>query len=246
MVQRRTVILLALGATAMASSVVALLVGKQEWDGLLLNFGTEIAGAVVTYGLFELFIGRRERQEEEKARLVAQMGSDEREVAVPAAAELARRGWLYGSLYGANLGGADLSRADLRNADLREADLGWANLGGTTLASASMREALLTKADLREADLVRADLREAVMRATDLCGADLYEADLREAELKWIELREAKLKRADLRGADLRGADLEWADLSEANLEGAGVTEEQLAQAKSLKGAIMPDGTKHD
>jgi len=47
------------------------------------------------------------------------MGSGVRDVAVPAADELRRRGWLTdGSLRGANL-----SRADLRGANLREANL---------------------------------------------------------------------------------------------------------------------------
>ena len=36
------------------------------------------------------------------------------------------------------------------------------------------------------------------------------------------------------------------ADLSGANLEGAKVTLEQLDQAKSLKGATLPDGTVHE
>ena len=46
--------------------------------------------------------------------------------------------------------------------------------------------------------------------------------------------------------ADLSRADLTGVDLAEANLEGAEVTAKQLAQVKSLKGATMPDGTKHD
>jgi hypothetical protein len=54
------------------------------------------------------------------------------------------------------------------------------------------------------------------------------------------------LRVADLRWADLRGANLSRADLSWATLIIARVTDEQLAQAKSLKGATMPDGTKHD
>jgi hypothetical protein len=55
------------------------------------------------------------------------------------------------------------------------------------------------------------------------------------------------LRDADLRGADLRGADLIGADLSNARLNHAkGVTEKQLEeQAKTLKGATMPDGSKH-
>jgi len=43
----------------------------------------------------------------------------------------------------------------------------------------------------------------------------------------------------------LSGADLSDADLSRANLSGATVTNEQLAGAKSLQGATMPDGSKH-
>jgi uncharacterized protein YjbI with pentapeptide repeats len=36
------------------------------------------------------------------------------------------------------------------------------------------------------------------------------------------------------------------ADLAWANLSGANVTSEQLGKAASLKGAAMPDGTKHE
>ena len=50
---------------------------------------------------------------------------------------------------------------------------------------------------------------------------------------------------ARLRGADLRWADLSGADLAETDLRWANVTDEQLAEAKSLEGAIMPDGTTH-
>ncbi len=40
-------------------------------------------------------------------------------------------------------------------------------------------------------------------------------------------------------------ANLEDANLVRADLTGANVTPEQLNRAKSLKGAIMPDGTIH-
>jgi uncharacterized protein YjbI with pentapeptide repeats len=46
---------------------------------------------------------------------------------------------------------------------------------------------------------------------------------------------------ASLVRANLHEANLEW-----ANLSGANVTDEQLDQARSLKGATMPDGTKHE
>ncbi len=48
-----------------------------------------------------------------------------------------------------------------------------------------------------------------------------------------------------LSDADLSGADLNGTDVSNANLEGAKVTSEQLAQAESLRGATIPDGSVH-
>jgi uncharacterized protein YjbI with pentapeptide repeats len=56
---------------------------------------------------------------------------------------------------------------------------------------------------------------------------------------------------ANLQGVVLFGADLQDAQLWNANLQGAylhraNVTPEQLLEAKSLKGAIMPDGTKYE
>jgi uncharacterized protein YjbI with pentapeptide repeats len=56
----------------------------------------------------------------------------------------------------------------------------------------------------------------------------------------------ANLTGAGLRGAKLEGADLSGAILTGADMQGAAnSTEEQLASAKSLQGATMPDGTKH-
>jgi hypothetical protein len=43
----------------------------------------------------------------------------------------------------------------------------------------------------------------------------------------------------------LEGASLSGADLSKANLKGTNTTVQQLAEAKSLKGATMPDGSIH-
>jgi uncharacterized protein YjbI with pentapeptide repeats len=52
-------------------------------------------------------------------------------------------------------------------------------------------------------------------------------------------LDSADLSYANLSGADLRGANLSFTDLSGAK----GWTNEQLAQAASLVGARLPDGT---
>ncbi len=57
---------------------------------------------------------------------------------------------------------------------------------------------------------------------------------------------EIDLSKADLTEANLRYANLSRAVLSGADLAEAKVTEKQLATAKSLKGATMPDGKKHN
>lgn len=132
-----------------------------------------------------------------------------------------RRGALLRFLHGSGLiartqAAVDLNRADLGGAYLARADLSRSNLSGAIL-----REAFLEAANLRGADLSEADLQ----------GARLVSADLRDANLS-----EARLGWSDLDLADLRGADL----------TGARVTDEQLDQAASLKGATLPDGTMHE
>jgi hypothetical protein len=100
--------------------------------------------------------------------------------------------------------------------------------------------------DFIEADLSWANLSGAYLIRINLLGADLRKANLSGADLRRANLRGADLSRADLSGANLSGANLREADLSGANLTRATVTVNQLATTKSLEGATMPDGTKHE
>ena len=139
-----------------------------------------------------------------------------------------------------------LANADLSGADLHKADLTQADLSVIDLSHADLRDAVLSGTKLIEANLRGADLSGA-----DLSGADMEGADLSDAWLEWADLSGANLSAANLSDASLAGANLIGANLSGANLSGAYlvgeyVTSEQLAEAKSLKGATMPDGTKHE
>jgi uncharacterized protein YjbI with pentapeptide repeats len=71
---------------------------------------------------------------------------------------------------------------------------------------------------------------------------------LASAHLRDAKLCGTNLNCADLRGANFKGADLKDTDLSGANLDGAsGVSSQALeGTALSLKGAIMPNGERHD
>jgi hypothetical protein len=90
-----------------------------------------------------------------------------------------------------------------------------------------------------------ADLREAELSGLTLSNASLSYVRLQGAKLGHANLERADLSYSVLYGADLLGADLRGADLQEADLQGAKVTEEQLADMRSLRGATMPDGSKH-
>jgi hypothetical protein len=177
-----------------------------DWEGLFLNLGTEMLGAVATYVLLELFIGGRERREAKKADLIAQMGSQVLGEAIRAVEELRRHGWLYdGSLQGANLGGANLQGANLGGANLQEAILSRANLKWIFLVGANLQATYLVEAHLGNANLT---------------FADLHGAYLQEARLMSTKLQNADLTGADLKGAILAGTNLEGAILRQANLQG--------------------------
>ena len=130
---------------------------------------------------------------------------------------------------------ADLSEADLNGAEMYNADLSQTNLSVANLEFARLSKAKLTGTNLQGANLFFAWLTEADMRYNNLITANLSRATL-----KGVDLTEANLSHANFKAADLNGAILDGANLSKAN-----ITTEQLNQAKSLKGATMPDGSIH-
>jgi len=224
-VRLRIVVLVALGAAAIVTSLTALASG-EHLSALLLNLASELAGAFVTFIVFDQLIGSREKHESEllaqetlKTNLIAQLRSKDNATAIRAAEELARHGWLYdGSLRGADLTQAHLSGAPLEGANLQGTDLWNANFHGACLTEANLQGAHLWNADLQEARLMRANLQRAHLRGANVQGANLVEANLQGAYL---------------RGTRLHGAILEGANLQEASLEKAALDET----------TILPDGT---
>jgi uncharacterized protein YjbI with pentapeptide repeats len=146
----------------------------------------------------------------------------------------------------AHLPNAGLSDADLSDADLSGADMSGADLSGAELPHADLSEAVLGEADLSDAILSGANLSPA-----NLSGADFSRANLSDADLSPAILSGADFSRAWLVGTNLSKTSLDEADLSEAVLRGANlshayVSEEQLAAARSLAGATMPNGQKYE
>ena len=168
-VQLRRRVLGVLGAVALVSWVGGLWI-EQDWGGMLLNLGTELAGAALTYWLLEKVIGGEETLDD----LIAQMGSSVREVAIPALEELTRQGRVRdGSLVGKSFPGASLEKAQLSGADLRGAFLAGATLIKANLGVAKLMGANLTFMDLTGANLSGANLKGALLFGAKTEGADL-------------------------------------------------------------------------
>ncbi len=140
-------------------------------------------------------------------------------------------------LVAAREAGALRAHLDLGAADLRDSDL-----SGLDLSGLGLRKAYLSGASLAGANLAVADLQEADLRAADLRGANLRSAVLRQARMEGCRLHQAFLAGADLSGAHLEGASIWQADLARADLSRAEVTSAQLELARSLTGALLPDG----
>jgi hypothetical protein len=105
------------------------------------------------------------------------------------------------------------------------------------LEDGSLKGVVLCHAHLERADLCTANLADV----------DLHQAHLQGADLSMANLSGAKLTRTNLEGANLSAANLRGADLFKADLrEARNVTLDQLAQAKRLCFATMPDGTPYD
>lgn len=208
-------ILMVMVIMALLSSLVGLAL-TRDFTGWLLNFSTELLGAVLTFVLIDQIIGG----EEKKSSLIARLRSRSNDETENTINELRRHGWLTdGSLQEATLQSANLKRVNLHMADLRKADF----------LQAQLMEAVLNYAKLQGARLVEAQMHQCELQWAKLQGANLNGADLEEANMYC----------ADLQYANLTGANLSSANLREANLLGAVIANTTIFNSRT----VLPDGT---
>jgi len=138
--------------------------------------------------------------------------------------------------------GITTAEADLSGVNLRNANLNGANLSGIKLGAEGAEFELELELEISDkgyltVGTIRANLSGAKLVKANLSGADLGGVDLRGADLSGANLDKANLSEANLRRANLRGANLK---------DVTGITSGELVmQAKSLKGATMPEGSIH-
>lgn len=147
-----------------------------------------------------------------------------------------RKGILIRFLYQSKLIIKDNLVLDLSGADLADILLSgndeYGNRDRTFISYLSLANVQLSGTNLRHADFKEAKLCDARLLMADLSDANLTGAHLMFADLRLTTLTNTNITNANLMGANLSGA--------------IGITNKQLAKAKSLKGATLPDGSKHE
>ena len=105
------------------------------------------------------------------------------------------------------------------------------------LSDGSLADLVLCHVHMQNADLLGADLH----------NVDFHQADLSRADLSQANLMGARLSRANLRRANFSQTNLTDVDFFSADFTGAhNLKPQQLARARRLWGAIMPDGETYD
>lgn len=121
--------------------------------------------------------------------------------------------------------GCDLSAADISFEHHNNA-----NLSNALLVKAALSGSTFNIGNFSRAEMMYANLSDLQASASNFTSANLTGANF---------------TRANLSSADFKGANLAGVNFSDAILARATVSAEQLAKAKTLNCAIMPDGTRH-
>lgn len=207
---------------------------RQYQEGVLQTYLDHMSDLIITDSLLKCEQGDQSKCEQDEKWIAAQTVAQEQTLTALQRLDPEHQAIVVRFLSGAGLLNGtgqyvapiiNLADADLEKITLKGIHMSYARLPGANLSGANLYQANLDHPDLHKANLTGANLHGAV--------------------LEGAQLRAAVLEQADLSGAVLTGADLREADLSSANLQGARVTTQQLDQAISLQGAIMPDGSKH-
>jgi uncharacterized protein YjbI with pentapeptide repeats len=190
--------------------------GVNWWswfDGAFQNFSTEMMGAIVTFGFFDLVVGaRKEREAKEEAIaekrkfLIIQMRSQDNATALNAVEQLRNNAAnsfnspilkrhakaLQPNNYALTLINKDLDGAELQGAQLEHSDFKLTHFRGANLSHANLRNTNLTNATLQHTNLQGADLSEARLQGANLMFARLQGANLERSELQGARLLKAK------------------------------------------------------
>jgi hypothetical protein len=200
---------------------------EQDAQGLLESLVPEIFGIVVTVGVIDTIIRKRDNERELrelKIRLVWEAGSRSNDTAVRAIDELRHNRWLTGM--DGLLKGARLEDANLENA---------------LMDGANLMETHLSRANLPHAQLRKANISATQSFETNLSSAKLGGANLSNSSYIWADFSGANLVATNLSNSDFSGANLSNTYLALTRLCGVNLNEAKLSGVRSFnKGLYQP------
>ncbi|WP_229075215.1 pentapeptide repeat-containing protein [Actinoplanes sp. DH11] len=202
---------------------------KELVNDLYANASTSLLSISVTVLLIDRLNESRAAQQDRK-RLIREMGSGDSATALRAAKEIIAGGWSTDG----SLRGADLARANLAGVRLGAADFTEANLTNAVLLEAEMPQARLHRALLKGAQA-----EQCVLKGSDLSGANMAKIGLAGANLESVTIDgDCELLRAEFQGASMRNAILAGAQMEECDLRGCDLTEADLRTASLRKATV--------
>jgi uncharacterized protein YjbI with pentapeptide repeats len=128
---------------------------------------------------------------------------------------------------------------ELEGANLYHCAFRCCRLPGIHAAGSKWGTAILQNCEFRRADLTSASFERA-----DLRHSSFWKATLTGSSLQTVRMNGTDMEGADLTGVRFHDATTMSANFSGANLRGAqGLTQTQLAQARTDRHTILPDGS---
>ncbi|CAF1556455.1 unnamed protein product, partial [Didymodactylos carnosus] len=131
---------------------------------------------------------------------------------------------------------------------LRELDL----LASINLTGVDLTKIVFPRSDVSDIynnyqsiDLSRSILSNATLKQIDLKNSDFAYAVLNDASFALSNCINVNFTYAQLQWTDFSGADVTNATFSYSNLHFSNIRYDQLSKARTLRGAILPDGTVH-
>lgn len=178
--------------TWIGSIFVVLITVVNPIDSFLGSLRNDAITVAVTVIVIEE-LNRYRSEQEDKQRIIRQMGSRSNEFALEAARLVIENGWSNDiALYQNGLMGANLQKANLAKANLQKVYMWGVNLQEAYLWGANLREAILREANLQQAKLLYANLQQADLRKANLYSAFLLHTNLLGANLQGANLQMAQ------------------------------------------------------
>jgi uncharacterized protein YjbI with pentapeptide repeats len=153
--------------------------------------------------------------------------------------------------------GTAFAHTNLEGSQLYETHFkdGLSRFGNTNMIGINATRSIFDKSIFYEAILINCSLSYSTINNSDFWLSDLTNCQLNNARLIDVKFTEAKLINVNMSNiicsskctfsrANLTGAILYNATIMNSNLKNVNFTDQQLAQARSFAGSILPNGTK--